>query len=313
MGRSSVGPFRKAWLNGKIVELKDITMSPFSYCAQYGVMPFEGIRFYLAGRRRAIFRLEAHVKRLFNSMETVRMALPYSRFDVENGIKELVGVSNLEEGYIRPTVFLREPGVGLRLVRNELPSVAVSLWPLESCFRDAGIRMATSSFIRLHPRSIIPGAKISGYYINSVFALEEAVENGVDEALFLDSDGGVAEGSSENIFMVKRGILYTPDSESILPGITRATIVEIAGWIGLKVEICKIKPKNLYCADEVFLVGTAAEVVPVVEIDRKKIGKGRVGSITSMIRDAYFRVVRAEWGELPVPGHWLSFVDRKTL
>ncbi len=291
------------WLDGKFVSFDKAQIHLLNHSLHYGSAAFEGERFYLTSRGSAIFRLPEHTERLFSSAKAIGIKIPYTKEQIIRVTRKLIRKNKLTEGYIRPIAFY---GAKMGLFPGGSPvHVAIAAWPWGAYLGEKPIKVRMSPIMRSHPDSVFPYAKISGYYANSIFATREAREAGFDEALLLDANGFVAEGPGENIFMVKQGILYTPMPGSILPGITRASIIQIAGNMGIRVKEKKIKPHELRQADELFFTGTAAEVTPIGMIDSKKIGNGGVGPVTHMLKEQYLRAVR---GEDPKYYRWLTLV-----
>jgi branched-chain amino acid aminotransferase len=293
----------KVWLNGKILSREKAKIDILTHTLHYGDGVFEGIRCYKTKDGPAIFRLKEHVERLFNSAKYFEMKIPYRKEEVEKAIIETIKANKLEECYIRPIVFYGSK-IGLNPIGLDV-NVAIITLPFDIYLGEKPIKAKISKFIRLHPKSVISSAKVCGYYVNSIFATLSAHKAGYDEAILLDYRGFVAEGSGENIFIVKNKIIYTPKLGSILPGITRDSIIKIAKDNKFKVIEKDISVKELKQADEAFFTGTAAEVVPIGQIDNKLINKGKEGEITKFLRETYKMVVR---GEIEKYKNWLTYV-----
>lgn len=270
---------------------------------------FEGIRCYNTAKGPAIFRHHEHIERLFKSAHIVYMKIPYTMEEIRQATFETIKANNLKECYIRPIAFYGTGAMGLNPLNNEV-NVAIICWEWGAYLGEEGmkkgIRCKISSFNRHHVNVSMTKAKVCGNYVNSQLAKIEAILDGYDEALMLDVDGTVAEGSGENIFIVRKGIIKTPPSLGILEGITRDSVITIAKDLGLEVREEKISRDEVYIADEMFLCGTAAEITPVREVDRRTIGEGKPGPITRKLQEVFFKVVR---GEDPKYQHWLDYVE----
>jgi branched-chain amino acid aminotransferase len=282
------------WLDGRMVPWREAKTHVLTHTLHYGLGVFEGIRAYKTANGAAIFRLPEHVQRLFNSAHILRMDMPYDRAAITEACCAVVRDNKLDSAYIRPMCFLGSEGMGLR-ADNLKTHVMVAAWSWGSYLGEEGmqrgIRIRTSSYTRHHVNITMCKAKANGNYMNSMLALREAIETGYDEALLLDTEGYVAEGSGENIFIVRNGELRTPDVTSALEGITRETIVTLAQEMGLKVRECRITRDEVYIADEAFFTGTAAEVTPIRELDGRRIGAGQRGPITEKLQSMYFDIV----------------------
>lgn len=291
----------KIWLNGKLVDWKDAKIHVLSHALHYGSGVFEGIRVYKTDKGSAIFRLKEHVKRLFDSASVFGMKLNYSKEEIEEAIKETVRSNNLEEGYIRPIIFYGYGKMGLNPHGAEIDT-AIAVWPWGAYIGESA-KVMTSSFVRIHPNSLKADAKVTGHYVNSILASLEAKEKGFDEALLLDYEGRVAEGSGENIFLVKNKKIKTPALKSqILPGITRDSMIKIAKDFGYEVIEEDATLEELKEADELFFTGTAAEVTPIIQLDDKCF---KIGKITLKLREKYLDTVR---GKDKKYENWLSYV-----
>ena len=296
------------WFDGKMVDWRDAKIHVLTHTLHYGMGVFEGLRAYKAEQGTAIFRLQAHTDRLFESADIMNMDIPFDKETLNKAQVAAVKDNNLESAYVRPMCFYGSEGMGLR-ADNLKVHVMVAAWEwgayLGQEALDNGIRIRKSTFVKndSHPSMYL--AKANGNYINSMLALDEAMSKGYDEALLLDSKGNVAEGSGENIFMIKDGVLYTPTLVASLNGITRNTIMTLAKEQGYDVVETIIKIEELYDADEVFFTGSAAEVTPIREIDDNLIGNGSRGPITEKLQTMYFDLVH---GRLDVHNDWLTVV-----
>ena len=288
------------WYDGKMVPWRDATTHVLTHTLHYGMGAFEGERAYKAGKGTSIFRLQDHTDRLFRSAHILGMKIPFTKDEINEATRAAVRENNLQTAYIRPMCFYGSEGMGLR-ADNLNVHVIVAAWEWGAYLGDDalehGIRIRTSSFTRHHVNIAMCKAKANGQYINSMMALQEAVRDGYDEALLLDVDGFVAEGSGENIFIVRNGVLYTPDLTSALEGITRDTIFQLAKDEGLEVHEKRITRDEVYIADEAFFTGTAAEVTPIRELDGRAIGAGKRGPITEKLQAKYFDLVHGRVAE----------------
>ncbi len=286
---------KKIWMDGKMVNWGDAQVHVLSHALHYGSAVFEGIRCYQTANGTAVFRLKEHLQRLFFSAKCLGMRLPFSFGKMAEAVLETLRVNDLKEGYIRPLVFYGSGKMGLSPLGAPV-RVVVAAWPRTLYLKGdpSIIKIKTSRFIRIHPRSSVMEAKISGHYVNSILASLETQKEGFDEALFLDYKGHVAEGPGENIFWVKKGTLFTPPLGFILPGITRKTVLTLSRDLGLKKKEKNIVLKDLKLADEVFFTGTAVEIVAIGQIDQSKINQGRPGPVTEKIKQSYFKAVRGE-------------------
>ena len=296
------------WLDGQLVPWREAQTHVLTHTLHYGMGVFEGVRAYHAEQGTAIFRLQEHTDRLFNSAHILGMNIPFSKDELNEAQLAAVRENNLDSAYLRPMVFFGSEGMGLR-ADNLKVHVMVAAWEWGSYLGaegiEKGIRIGTSSYTRHHVNAAMCRAKANGHYINSMLALSEAQAHGYDEALLLDAQGYVAEGSGENIFLVKDGVLHTPCTTSALDGITRKTIIHLAEQNGLKVVERLITRDEVYIADEAFFTGTAAEVTPIRECDRRAIGSGSRGPITEKLQSQYFDLVH---GKLAGYEEWLAVV-----
>lgn len=288
------------WLDGELVPWREAKVHVLTHTLHYGTGVFEGVRAYHADQGTSIFRLEDHTDRLFRSAHILGLNMPYDKATLNEAQKLIVRENKLDSAYLRPMCFFGSEGIGLR-ADNLKVHVMIAGWEWGAYLgKDAiekGIRIRTSSFTRHHVNITMCKAKANGNYMNSTLALQEALRDGYDEALLLDVDGFVAEGSGENIFIVRNGIIYTPDLTSALEGITRETIVQLAKEFGYEVREKRITRDEVYVADEAFFTGTAAEVTPIRELDGRKIGTGVRGPITEKLQSKYFDLVHGRVAE----------------
>ena len=295
---------KSIWMDGKLVSWQDAQVHVLTHALHYGVGVFEGLRCYKGDGGSYVFRLQDHTRRLFNSAKILRLDIPFSEGEINQAILETIRDNDLEACYVRPLVFSGEGAMGIYAPDNPV-RVSIAAWPWGSYLGEdgivKGIRVQTSSFSRHHVNSAMTRAKASGYYVNSVLAKREAKSCGFDEALLLDVNGFVAEGSGENLFVVKDGVLWTPTLTSVLDGITRNSVITLAKDRGYSVIERPLTRDDVYCADEVFFTGSAAEVTPVRELDHRIIGNGKRGPVTEALQGAYFDAVHgrgdhhAEW------------------
>jgi branched-chain amino acid aminotransferase len=279
-----------------------------THTLHYGMGVFEGVRAYETAEGAAIFRLQEHTKRLFNSAKILGMKLPYTQDEINQAHIDVVKANNLHSCYFRPMAYYGAAKLGVAPQADDV-QVILAAWPWGAYLGEEGmkrgIRVRVSSFTRHHPNIHMIKAKANGNYLNSILANTEATRDGYDEAILLDAQGYVAEGSGENIFVVNEGKLYTPALDVALDGITRKSVIAIAEEMGLPVIEKRITRDELYAADEVFFTGTAAEVTPIREIDNREIGIGERGPITTEIQQRYFDIVE---GKNPADRHWLTYV-----
>ena len=298
----------KIWKDGGLVEWREANTHVLTHTLHYGMGVFEGLRAYETSRGPAIFRLEGHIRRLFNSARIFQLDIPFDEEVMGNACEQVIRANTYSACYLRPLVWIGSQQLSIAATDNRI-HVAVAGWPMGSYLGDAGmehgIRVKTSSFTRHHVNASMVRAKACGYYVNSILANREALSLGFDEALLLDTDGYVSEGAGENIFVVRDGVLYTPDLASCLDGITRDSVKVIAQDLGFDVREKRITRDEVYCCDEAFFTGTAAEVTPIRELDGRKIGTGSRGMITRSIQQAYLLAVR---GKNPQYSHWLTYV-----
>ncbi len=296
------------WFDGEMVPWREAQVHVLTHTLHYGMGVFEGVRAYHADQGTAIFRLPEHTRRLFDSAKIMNMSCPFSNDEINAAQIAAVRENNLDSAYIRPMMFYGSEGMGLR-ADNLKVHVIVAAWEWGSYLgaenMEKGIRIKTSSFTRHHVNISMCKAKANGHYINSMLALQEAVQDGYDEALLLDVEGFVAEGSGENIFVIRDGVIYTPDLTSALNGITRNTLFQLAAELGIEIVEKRITRDEIYIADEAFFTGTAAEVTPIRELDNRPIGSGTRGPITEKLQSLYFDVVH---GRVEKFKHWLTRV-----
>ena len=298
------------WLDGELVPWEDAKVHVLTHTLHYGMGVFEGVRAYETDRGPAVFRLEDHTDRFFNSAHILNMKLPYTKEQINEAHLSAIRENNLPHAYLRPMAFYGSEGMGLR-AHNLKVHVMVAAWEWPSYMSpealELGIKVRTSSYTRHHVNITMCKAKANGNYMNSMLALNEALSGGADEALLLDNEGYVAEGSGENVFLVRDGIIYTPELTSCLDGITRKTIMQLAEERGYPVREKRITRDELYIADEAFFTGTAAEVMPIRELDGRIIGAGKRGPVTEQLQAVYFDLVRGKLDD--DYGDWLTYVS----
>ena len=297
------------WFNDKFVPWREAKTHVLTHTLHYGLGVFEGVRAYETKKGPAIFRLEDHTKRLFNSAHIVGMKIPFTKAQINQAHKDSISKNNLKSGYIRPMAFYGAEAMGIS-AKELSTNVIVAAWSWGAYMGqealDSGIKVKTSSLSRHHVNSTMTKAKANGNYMNSILAHQEATNDGYDEALLLDIQGFIAEGTGENIFIVKNGELITPTLTSALEGITRDTVMTIAKGLDVKVVEKSITRDEVYTADEAFFTGTAAEVTPIKELDGRLIGKGKRGPLTEEIQKIYFDTVKGVNADYE---YWLSYVD----
>ena len=293
------------WMDGEFVEWAEAKIHVLTHTLHYGLGVFEGVRAYLTDEGTKIFRLEDHTNRLFESAQAVNMQIPFSKSEINNAQKEIFTKNNLKEGYIRPMCFYGPQGMGLR-ADNLKTHCIVAAWEWPSYMSpeafEKGIKIKISSFKR-QTNNLVSRSKVNGNYVTSIMALQEALQEGYDEALLLDDEGNISEGSGENLFLIKNGEVFTPDLDASLDGITRKSIISLAEEDGLKVNIKKISLEEILQADELFFTGTAAEVVPIKSVDESLIANGKRGRITTILQRKYFDQVR---GKRTTFSEWLT-------
>lgn len=299
---------KKIWMDGKFVNWADANIHVLTHTLHYGTGAFEGIRCYKTKKGSAIFRLQEHVDRLLDSCHILSIDSPFSNAKIKKAIIDTVKVNKLKECYIRPLVFIGYGAMGLYTKGNPI-KVAVAAWPWGAYLGEEGIkngiRVKVSSFTRLHVNVTMTKSKTCGDYVNSTLAKSEAVACGYDEALILDTSGFVSEGTGQNIFIVRDGVLMTPPLPSVLEGITRKSIIEMARKEKIKVSETNFTRDEVYISDEAFFTGTAAEVTPIREVDGRSIGNGRPGPVTKKLQKLFFQIVK---GESKAYKSWLTYV-----
>lgn len=296
------------WYDGKLVPWRDATTHVLTHSLHYGLAVFEGVRAYKTADGTAIFRLREHTERLFNSAKIFMMEIPYSPEQLADAQREVVRANKLDSCYLRPIVFYGSEKMGVS-PKGARVHVAIAAWPWGAYLGEEGlqkgIRVKTSSYARHHINVSMVRSKTAGHYVNSILANLEATRDGYDEALLLDTNGFVAEGAGENLFIVRDGRIYEPEMVSGLIGITRRSVIELAGDLGYTVSAMPMTRDDVYLADEAFFTGTAAEVTPIRELDGRAIGAGRRGPITEKIQNLFFDVVN---GRAAKYKHWLTKV-----
>ncbi|MFC1774567.1 branched-chain amino acid transaminase [Pseudomonadota bacterium] len=297
------------WYDGEMVPWREATTHVLTHTLHYGMGVFEGVRAYDAEQGTAIFRLKEHTDRLFRSAHILQMKIPFDKDTLNQAQIDVVRQNKLESAYLRPMCFYGSEGMGIR-ADNLKVHVIVAAWEWGAYLGkenlEKGIRIRTSSYTRHHVNITMCKAKANGNYMNSMLALQEALDCGYDEAMLLDNEGYVAEGSGENIFIIRDGVLYTPDLTSALEGITRDTLITLAIDEGLEIREKRITRDEVYIADEAFFTGTAAEVTPIREVDNRAIGSGTRGPITEKLQTQYFDQVHGRREDYP---EWLTLVE----
>ena len=299
----------KIWMDGQMVEWRDAKIHVLTHTLHYGCGAFEGVRAYLTPAGTAIYRLQEHTERLFNSAKILRMKIPFSQEEVAQAQRDVVRANGLQSCYLRPLAWIGSEKLGVSPKGNSI-HLMIAAWPWGAYLGEEGlkrgIRVKTSSFTRHHVNITMTQAKAVSNYTNSILANMEATDEGYDEALLLDASGFVSEGAGENLFIIRKGVVYTPDlSAGALNGITRNSIFHICEDLGLKLVEKRITRDEIYICDEAFFTGTAAEVTPIRELDRVTLGSGARGPITERIQSAFFDIVN---GRNPKYAHWLTKV-----
>jgi branched-chain amino acid aminotransferase len=299
---------KKIWMDGKMVDWKDANIHILTHTLHYGLGVFEGIRCYKAKKGSAIFRLKEHIDRLFSGAHICQINIPFSKEDISKAIIDTIKANGFEECYIRPIVYLGYGAMGIYSKDNPV-KVSIATWPWGAYLGDEGlkngIRVKVSSYTRHHVNISMTKAKVCGNYANSQLAKREVIALGYDEALLLDTEGYVSEGSGENIFVVRNGIIKTTPLTSILEGITRDSVIKIAKDEGLEVIEERFTRDELYMSDEAFFTGTAAEITPIREVDNRTIGSGRPGPVTKKLQSIFFDVVS---GKNDHYSNWLTYI-----
>jgi len=293
-------------MDGEWLDWREAKVHVLTHTLHYGMGAFEGVRAYETDQGPAIFKLEEHTERLFNSTRILGMKIPYDSKTLNQAQREVITRNSLKSAYIRPMCFYGSEGMGLRADNLKVHTM-IAAWEWGSYLGEDnmknGIRIRTSSYVRHPAHPSLSGAKTNGNYINSMMALKEALDHGFDEALMLDIDGFVSEGSGENIFVIKDGVIFTPHLTSALPGITRDTIVTLAKSLGYEIIEKKLSCDEIYASDEAFFTGTAAEVTPIRDLDGNQIGQGMRGPITEKLQSLYFDCVHGRNTDFM---HWID-------
>ncbi len=301
----------KIWMNGSFVNWNDANVHVLTHSLHYATAVFEGIRCYKTGNGPAVFRLQEHVDRLFDSAHIMQMEMPFTREAIAEAILETIRVNKIDACYIRPLVYIGYGAMGVYPKQNPV-QVSIAVWPWGSYLGDEGmkngIRVKISSYIRPHVNAAMVRSKTTANYANSLLAKREALKDGYDEAMLLDTEGYVAEGSGENAFIVRRGLIKTPPLTSILEGITRDSIIQLAAERGMRLVEERFTRDELFIADEAFFTGTAAEITPIREVDNRIIGKGSRGPVTQELQSAFFDIV---YGKDSRHEDWLTHVSAK--
>ncbi|UCH44747.1 MAG: branched-chain amino acid transaminase [Nitrospiraceae bacterium] len=299
---------KKIWMDGEFVNWADANVHVLTHTLHYGTGAFEGIRCYKTGKGSAIFRLQEHVARLFDSCHILNIKCPFTPEQISRAIIDSIKINKLRECYIRPLIYIGYGAMGLFIKDNPV-RVAVAVWPWGAYLGEEGIkngiRVKVSSFTRLHANITMTKSKTCGDYVNSTLAKSEALASGYDEALLLDTNGYVAEGTGQNIFIVRNGVLHTPPLPSVLEGITRRSIMEMAKKQKIEVRETYFTRDEIYIADEAFFTGTAAEVTPIREVDGRSVGGGKPGPVTKKLQGLFFKIVK---GEAPAYKAWLTTI-----
>ncbi len=294
------------WMDGEWLDWREAKVHVLTHTLHYGMGAFEGVRAYETDKGPAIFKLEEHTERLFNSTRILGMEIPYDAKTLNQAQREVVTKNNLKSAYIRPMCFYGSEGMGLRADNLKVHTM-IAAWEWGAYLGEDnmknGIRIRTSSYVRHPAHPSLSGAKTNGNYVNSMMALKEALDHGFDEALMLDIDGYVSEGSGENIFVIKGDVIYTPHLTSALPGITRDTIFTLAKSLGYNIIEKKLSCDEIYASEEAFFTGTAAEVTPIRDLDGKQIGKGARGPVTEKLQSLYFDCVHGRNSDF---NHWID-------
>jgi branched-chain amino acid aminotransferase len=297
------------WSDGELIRWRDARLHMLSYTVQHGAGAFEGLRAYAGTKGTAVFRLQEHTERLFDSAKILQMPIPFRPERINEAHLETIRANKLKQCYMRTNVYYDGKVAGVSAIGNNV-HVFVAAWEWNAYLGDdahtRGIRVKTSSFNRVHINSALRKAKANGHYINSMLAVHEAKQQGFNDALLLDTQGYVAECSTSNIFVIRRGVITTPERTTILEGITRDTIMTLAADRGLIVQERRITRDEVYCADEVFVTGSAAEITPVIELDNRKIGAGARGPTTALLQTAFYDAVT---GKDPKHVDWLTPIE----
>lgn len=293
------------WMDGKLVRWKDAKVHILTHAIHYGSAVFEGIHSYKTDEGTAIFRLDKHIERLFFSANAMSMNIKYTKNQFKRAIKKLIEINKLGDAYIRPLAYYGYGNIGV-FPKDVPTNVAIITVPWQKRYYSTELKVMTSKFVRHDAHETIYGTKISGNYANSILAMYEARKKGYDEALMLDTKGYVSEGPAENIFIVKNKKLIAPLSRSALPGITRDSVLNMSKNLGIKAYEKKVKLNEAKNADELFFCGTAIEIAPIISVDKKNIGNGKAGAITSKITDEFYGIVR---GKNKKYKKWLTYIN----
>jgi len=293
------------WFDGQLVPWEEAQVHVLTHSLHYGCAVFEGIRSYKCGEGSEVFRLKEHVERLFGSAKTMQMEIPFTVAEITQAIVDTLKANKMDSGYIRPLSFIGDGAMGVHPADNPVKTI-IATWPwgayLGEDALEMGIRVKTSSFTRHHVNVMMTKAKVAGNYVNSILAKREVVADGYDEALMLDTEGYVCEATGENMFIVKDNVIKTAPLTAILGGITRNSLIQLARDMGYQVVEMRFTRDEAYMADEAFFCGTAAELTPIREIDRRIIGEGHAGPVAKRLQDTFFKIVK---GEVPEYEHWL--------
>jgi|TARA_B100001971_G_C18225470_1_gene560104 branched-chain amino acid aminotransferase len=292
------------WMDGKLVKWKEAKVHVLVHTLHYGAGVFEGIRFYETAKGPAIFKLKEHIDRLYYSASCLKMKVPYSKEEFIKAVIETVKVNKISSGYIRPLCFFGYGKIGLNPAGAPV-NCSIAVWPWGKYLGEDAVKIKTSKYTRIHPKSTHADAKICGHYVNSILASIEVKDAGYDEALLLDYKGNVAEGPGENLFLIKDGKIFTPPLGTILKGITRASVIQLAKDLGIEVVEKSLKLEDVYSADEALFTGTAAEVTAIASVDDKKIGNKAPGPITTKLKDLFMDIVH---GKNEKYKKWLCYV-----
>ena len=287
---------KSIWFNGKLIPWEEANIHVMTHALHYGGGAFEGVRAYETERGAAVFRLEEHTERLFYSAKALKMEIPYSQDEINQAILDTIKDNELQHCYIRPLAFYGYGKMGLNPKGVQTETI-IACWPWGAYLPHEAVDIKTSKYIRIHPKSTVSDAKITGHYVNSIMAVQELEDTKYHEALFLDYNGNIAEGPGENLFIIKDGKLSTPPLGTILAGITRDTIFKLCVSLGLELTERTLTEEDVYKADEAFFTGTAAEVTPIASLNDQVLGDGKPGEITKKIRDNYQDIVHGRNSE----------------
>ena len=304
-------PTKHIWMDGKLVDWEKATVHVMTHSLHYGMAAFEGIRAYKTPKGTAVFRLTEHMKRLYDSSRIMGFKMPFPLEQLIEATREVVKKNGLEECYIRPLAFVGDGTMGVYAPNNPI-HVMIACWKWGAYLGEEGIkkgiRAKVSSYTRSHPNATMNKAKITGNYVNSMLAKREARDCGFDEAILLDPSGMIAEGSGENLFVMREGILTTPPLPNVLGGITRDTVLQIAAELKIPTQVRNFARDEVYIADEAFFCGTAAEITPIRDVDGREIGNGTMGPTTQRIQAVFYKIVRGEHADAERNARWLTHV-----